>query len=219
MTELLYHTSLADLQTGALPHWWQKDNPASQLAIVLAAVAALADELAAEGEGIFADMSLATARDAALRSEWAPLYGAGAEQQPMNTEQLRQYLQARTAEDGSVASLENTLLALLRNDLNDGADPLTLDATFPADGSGLTLSTTPGLAPERGYLVFGVDGSGITLNTTFPERGRVEIVERFTDSRVDVNVRSWLAFDRPAFARAVERFRQAHLYPSIITED
>lgn len=215
---LEYFTDARGQLDDALPQWWANEDPSSELYKLLQALADMSDELAAEFEQIYADQALATASDAALREQWAVLYGAGNEQLPTDTETLRAYLQARASEDGSVASLENTLLTLLRNPQNDVDVPgLILDATFRSDGTGLTLGSQ--FIPERGgYLVFPPDGTGIVLDVAFPVGGRIEIVELPTDNRVDVNVRSVLAFDRDVFARAVARFRLAHNVASVITE-
>lgn len=118
-----FDPSLQDLQD-TLPDWYAASDPASEMGLLLAALAALADELAAKGETIYADQSLSTATDAALRSEWAPLYGAGNEQLPLDTETLRAYLQARAAEDGTLGGLEEALLALLRRPENNVGTPI-----------------------------------------------------------------------------------------------
>lgn len=201
----------------SLPQWWAHREPTSELNYLLQAIAESSDELAAAMEDVYADQALSTATDSGLRTEYAVLYGAASESlTAMTTEQLRSYLQARAAEDGSRTSLESTLLGMLHNDANDVAQAtLTLDTTFPASG-GITLWQA---SPDRAYLQFASDGSGLALTATFPaSNGRVEVIERFADSRIDVNVRSYLAFDRAAFARAVARFRQAHHFASVITE-
>jgi hypothetical protein len=74
-----------------------------------------------------------------------------------------------------------------------------LGLRFPATGAGLTF-------PE--------DGTGLT----FSAGSRLEVAEAYADYRLDVTVRSYLAFDRPAFARAVNRYRQAHMVAPTITE-
>ena len=201
----------------ALPHWWKHRDPSSELWKVLEALGQLADELAEDMEGVYGDLSLASARDDALREEWAVIWGLGSEQAPgMTTEALRATLQALAAYDGSAQSLESVLIAFTHGGLNDAAPSTTLDATFPADGSGLPLWQA---TPDRGYLFFAADGSGLGLDATFPTaNGRVEVIERFTDSRIDVNVRNFLIFDRNVFARLVDRLRPAHLNPSVITE-
>lgn len=209
----------------ALPAWWAKDRPDSELAKILAAIAEQIDALSVEIEGIYADQSLVTARDPALRREWAPLYGAGAEQLPIDTETLRAYLRARAEEDNTIGSLEEALLTLLRNPANDDGVELVFPVgggglTFPADGSGLPLFRATN---ERGYLRFPPDGTGLMFAADgsglgFPTNSRLEIHEAFSAYRLDVTVRYFLVFDRPAFARAVNRFRQPHMVPPTITE-
>lgn len=181
-----------------LPAWWDRDRSTSELTRLLTAFAELVDALAAAVEGIYADQALTTSRDEALRREWAVLYGAGSEQLPTNTETLRAYLTARAAEDGSIASLEETLLSLTRNPANTTVERGYL--IFPAAGTG---------------LLFPADGSAIF----FPTAGRLEITEVFASYRLDVTVRTTLVFDRALFARAVARFRQAHMVASTITEN
>ncbi len=210
-----FDDALEDL-SAALPSWWAHQDPASELAKLLAALAPFSDAISAAIEGIFADQRLETARDEALRTEWAPLYGAGNEQLPTSTEMLRDYLQQRAAEDGSVQSLENALLALLRRPENDEDTSPVLDAVFPADGSGLVLFQP---TIERPYLAFPADGRGVLLDATFPNGiGRLEVTEQFSDHRFVVTVRDFLVFDRPAFARAVDRHRMASQFPATITE-
>lgn len=205
-----------------LPAWWATAGP-GELRILLEALAELVDELSEQIEGIYADQALSTARDEALRSEWAPLYGVSREDLPLETENLRAYLQARAQEDGSVASLEGALLAILHNPSNDVGSELVFPAagglTFPADGSGLTL-----FERAREALRFPADGTGLI----FPEDGSgliftaatswLEISEATADDRLDVTVRDFLVFDRAAFARAVNRFRFAHMFAPTITE-
>jgi hypothetical protein len=120
--------------------------------------------------------------------------------------------------------LEAQLLAILSADPANAAGPT---AVFPLDGSGLdtpdsgiTLYQEEPLEPPLRFppdgsgLPFPGDGSGIA----FPATSWVEVVERPADYAFDVYVRSWLAFDRPAFARAVARFRRAGLFEPTVTE-
>lgn len=208
----------------AFPAFWANRNPASEVSKTLQALAGLGDDLAAAVEQIYADMALSTAGDAALRSEWAALYGAGTEQLPASTELLRGYLQARAKDDGSRTALEDMLIALTRNASNDSGVTLT----FAPDGSGVTFPATGGLTlhedvPDRSALAFSATGTGVPLpadgsGAQFPPRGRVEVIESPTDSRVTVNVREILSFDRGQFARAVARARMAHFLPSVVVE-
>jgi hypothetical protein len=219
-----FDDALGQLQD-ALPQWMAKDRAGSELALFLQMLAENVDALSSELEGVHADQALETSRDEALRTEWAPLYGISREDLPLDTEVLRAYLQARASEDGSVGSLEEALLALLRRPENDTGTELVFPAggaglTFPADGSGLTMFEH---TQERSYLRFPADGSGLVFpadgsGLVFPTSSRLEITEDFADSRLDVTVRNYLVFDRPAFARAVARFRQAHQVAPTITE-
>ncbi len=204
-----------------LPSWWAANDPASEMAKFIAVAAELADDLSTEIEGIHVDQSIASARQPALQSEWAALYDASNEQLPDTAAALREYLLARAAEDGSLNGLEDTLLALLRIPANDVGHELRFGTdleplTFPAVGAAqlrLFQDTT-----ERTNLAFPITGLPLPLPQTFPQRGRLEITERAADHRYEVSVRDFLVFDRPAFARAVHRFRLAHLLPPTITE-
>lgn len=219
-----YFDSLRATLDDAFPQWWAHRDPASEAYKTLQALADLADELAVDVEQIHADMALSTAGDAALRSEWAVLYGAGNEQLPPDTEILRGYLQARAKDSGSREDLQDALIALTRNTDNDTGTVLA----FADDGTGVTFPATGGLTlhevvPDRASLAFPIGGGGIPFaadgsGVPFPARGRVEVIERPTDSRVDVNVREILTFDRGQFARAVARARMAHHLPGVIAE-
>lgn len=226
MTLTLFGESIEDLRD-ALPQWWATAEAGSELALQLGVLAELIDELSAEAEGIYADMSMATARADALREEWALLYGAASEQLPPTAEALRAYLQARAGEDGTIRSLERALLALLATEVNNTGTPLH----FPSDGSGLHFpSDGSGIGPLYQYsfaganaLRFPDDGSGLQFPEhagalEFPTGGRVEIHDHPSDNTLEVDVRSFLAFDRAAFARAVERHRPADYLPPVIRE-
>jgi hypothetical protein len=118
---------------------------------------------------------------------------------------------------------------------------------FPADGSGLVLWQWDGDTyplPAMG-LFFARNGSGIAFPwppdetvdddvsvedgsegitgfpaypLTFTINGFVVIVEDFPNYRFTVKVKSALEFNRAAFARAVARFRPAHVLPPTILE-
>lgn len=183
----------------SLPAWTARDVPTSELRILLEVLAQLVDDLSGQMEGIYADQSLSTARDEALRSEWARVYGVENEQLPTVTAYLRAYMQARAADDGSAAALERILLTLLQDPANDAIADTGGFLTFPADGSGLHWNA---------------DGSGLH----FSAEGKVDIDEQPTDSRFVVNVKQSLVFDRAAFARAVDRGRPADTIPATIVE-
>lgn len=181
----------------SLPSWWAHRDATSELSIMLQVFADMADELAAQVEAIYADQALSTATEQGLATEWASLYGAEQEQLSPTVNVLRSYLQARAREDGSVESLQATLLAILDNGFNV-FKPTTGYVTFPADGSG---------------LVFPSDGTGIKFPAT-----DLSIVEHPATRTWEVRVNHLLVFDRPAFQRAVDRFRLAHLTAATITE-
>lgn len=222
---LEYFTDALPRLLAALPDRWAHRTPTSELAILTGVVAGQLDAIAADIETVHADQALATATAEGLLEEWAVLYGAANEELPPTVEALRAYLQARAAEDGTIGSLEETLLALLRTAANDTGTELVFPGgggglTFPADGSGLPLFQA---TKERAYLRFAADGSGLTFpaggaGLIFPTDWRVQIIESFSDYRLIVKVRDFLVFSRPAFARAVERFRPAHHLPPTITE-
>lgn len=214
--------ALQDLKD-TLPSWYAQAET-SELHRWLSAIADALDELAAEVESIYADQTLETAEEPALRNEWAILYGAGAEQVLQTPEGLRSYLRARAADDGTLNAAIEVLLGFLSNQPNAGGTLLT----FPLDGSGLAFAPEAGplwegVNGQRAYLVFPADGSGLTFpadgsGLAFPSEGWVEVFERASDEGLDVFVRDYLAFDRPAFQRAVKRLNSATGGPPTITE-
>lgn len=206
------------------PAHWQTDS--GELGLIITALGAEYDLLAAVVEQIHADQALSTATADGLAAEWAVLYGAQSEQLPPTVGALRSHLQALAADDGSLGALREALLALLRIPANDEGTQLVFPADgsgliFPADGSGLTMFEA---TEERPELVFPADGSEIAFpagndgTIMFPQAGRVEFVERQSEPRLEVKVREVLVFDRAAFARAVQRARMAHHLPPIVTE-
>lgn len=92
---------------------------------------------------------------------------------------------------------------------------------FPANGEGLqfpelpeTLTSEETLIADTGETPLGA-GSGIK----FTENGFCEILQNTPGAyETEVRTLNWLDFDRNAFARAVERFRQAHCLPTRIRE-
>lgn len=195
-----FFTETREALDDALPSWWAHRDPDSELSILLAILAENGDELAVEVEGIYADMSLGTARVDALQREWALLYGAEREQLPPTVDALRAYLQARSLEDGSTTQMKVTLLTLLLIGENLTGTPIQ----FPLDGSG---------------LMFPLDGSGIgPLDETQNPDEWLRIDNTTDPTFVTVYVLETLTFDREAFARAVERYRQASQLPSVIVE-
>lgn len=240
----LLDPALPDLQD-AVWEWSQAANPRSVLYAFLASWGALLDELAATAGQIADDANMATASDTALRNEYAPLWGVANEQLPADTGQLRDYLQARAAEDGSIGSLIRTLTTLIARDPNLTGTELHFDGggaglTFPADGTGLLLfEQTPGIAnltfPADGTgltfppaLTFPADGSGLTFDLAFPALGGLtfgtgaspffDITEQFTAHTLTFTVKGWLAFDRGAVKRALDRFRPGDVLPVIYIE-
>jgi hypothetical protein len=119
--------------------------------------------------------------------------------------------------------------------------------SFPADGSGLTLWQWDGDTyplPAMG-LFFAGNGGGITFPwppdetmdddlsaedgsvgitgfpaypLTFTINGFILIIEDIPNYKFTVKVKSALEFNRAAFARAVTRFRPAHVLPPTILE-
>lgn len=185
----------------SLPSWWKHRVPGSNLDHVLTVQAEIGDELAEQLQQIADDGVLATASDDALRVEWGWLYGASAEDLALNAGNLRAYLQALAADDGSLTALIAFLTAIVNVPANeeDAGTPLE----FPSDGSGLEFPS---------------DGSGLDLFEWIPYSDRVQVIVDHPAHTMTVLVRSALAFSRPAFARAVERARFPDQFPPTITE-
>jgi hypothetical protein len=246
MALALYEDALGVLQDH-LPDWWAKTGTAN-LAILLTALAVPLDELSGELEDLHSDMALINATLTGLRDEYAFAYGVENEQLPPTVDALRAYIQTWESANGSKLSVIQTLTALLKTPVNTTGFQLTFPAggsgfTFPTDGSGLTLFQQ---TDDTAFLAFAADGSGLTFKPpasplvgqiyvadpadgttppgppgpglTFPVSGWVDVIESFTTYTWTVTTKSYLNFDRAAFARAVERLRQAHLLPATITE-
>lgn len=86
---------------------------------------------------------------------------------------------------------------------------------FPADGSGLTFPDPSLYFDDTGLgLTFDPGGAGITFPSftplVFPNATWVLITEDFAHYATTYTVKSYLAFDRSAFQRAIKRFEQAH---------
>lgn len=234
--------ALAELQAEMPDHYaGARSDVQGELYVWLYVLALHTDQLSLTAEKILADARLATASADGLRDEWAAVYGLGSEIANLTTDQLRGYIAAWIACDGSTQSILNLLTAIINlNPANAGGTILTFDAggaglTFPANGSGLRLyqyATKPdqtvgfvfpadgsGITFPDQALYFPNDGTGITLaaafpnvpNLTFPNNAWVTIAEAFTSYANTVTVKSYLAFDRGAFKRAIARFKQAHV--------
>lgn len=243
----LYEDSLEVLQEH-LPDWWAKEDASSILYAILTAIADQQDDLSEDLEALFADMALVTATLDGLREEYAYAHGIEYEQLPPTVDALREYLRAWIAANGSKESVVQTLVAFLKTPVNLTGTQLVFAAdgsglTFPADGSGLVMFQQ---TEDTAYLVFATDGTGITFpppegslvgqinviapsdgstppgatgdGLIFPLSGWVDVVEDFQVYAWTVYTKSYLNFDRAAFARAVERLRQAHLLPATIIE-
>lgn len=220
MTLALYEDALAAFQDH-LPDWWAADVTTSLLYKILVAAATPTDGLSADLENLHADMTLATATADGLRSEYAYAYGVNNEQLPPTVDGLRLYIQTWAGINGSLLSAVGLLTSLLKTVGNESGTQLIFDAggaglTFPANGSGLPMFQQ---VPEVASLTFPVDNSGIPIDTVLPNAsGWVLITESPSTYTWNVQTKSYLNFDRAAFARAVERLRQAHLLPAVITE-
>lgn len=192
--------SARDELDAALPRWWAQRRPGSILDQVLEVLTGLADDLGLSLDQIHSDQFMATASQDALRTEWGPLFGADSEDLDDNAGNLRAYLQELSSDDGSTDALIRALVRLLSTPTNLATgDPSLLGLEFPADGSGLE---------------FPADGSGLL----FPADGWIAVIEHFASYTMTVQVKGSLVFDRDAFARAVERHRQAHTLPATIEE-
>jgi hypothetical protein len=102
----------------------------------------------------------------------------------------------------------------------------TIGFMFPSDGSPLVF-------PGGGGVVFPDDGSGLGLasdgsgllfpaapsNLAFPNSAWVTLTEAFTTKALTVTVKSYLAFDRGAFKRAIDRFAQADVLWTYVESD
>jgi hypothetical protein len=206
----------------------------SVLYLLLAALADALDGLSADLEDLSADMALVNATLDGLRSEYAYANGIDYEQLSPTVDVLRAYLQAWIGATGSKQSIISVLTAFLKTTVNITGTQLTFDAggagfTFPADGSGLILFQS---TQDTVSLIFPADGSGLIFPSpegtligqvfvidpanggtppgatgpglTFPSSGWVDITEDFTNYAWTVYTKSYLTFDRAAFARAVE---------------
>lgn len=166
------------------PDWLRADDPTAELYKWLNALAQAHADLDATAEQVYADTALATASGGGLRDEWAYLFDLRPELAAGNlsADQMRAYIAAWIACNGSVQGLLNLLLAILRLDpRNFEWGPLT---TFASDGSGLTFGADgSGIGPlfqfstqpdPAGGLAFPLDGSGLTFPEDalfFPEDG------------------------------------------------
>lgn len=95
---------------------------------------------------------------------------------------------------------------------------LGIGLVFPASG-GLTFPAYPQSLPSDNVVV--QDGStaiGAGPGLSFASNQFIQISRNFSGYRMTVMVQSWLAFDRPAFARAVARFQPADWLPTLILE-
>jgi hypothetical protein len=285
-----FEQALGDLQDH-LPDWWRTSDPSSEIYKFLTALAALIDGLSVLWEQPYLDQVLATASEYGLLNNFAYAWGVSHENLPTVVGQLRDYIAARAADDGSLGSIINTLTSLLNTPQNTTGGPiLTFPGalTFPANGSGIPLPirfSDGGLAfpdPSGGNLVFPVDDSGLALPATFgsqpaglimyeftpgngpgasiglvfpangsglqfPEQTSVmvsdnvivqdgtvalgagdglifgsnqfiELIPDYLGYRLTVKILNWLAFDRGALERAVERAQVADWLPTLIIE-
>ncbi|HWT94968.1 MAG TPA: hypothetical protein VN238_18370 [Solirubrobacteraceae bacterium] len=184
------HVGAGELIASALPHWWAHEDPKSELHAFIVMCALFLDELATAAEQIHADQSMQTAGLDALRSEWAVLFGADQEQQ-LTADALRAYLNARAADDGTIASLEEALYAIAEH---------TPDQERPV---------------PRSVLEFPDDGSGLQLPITSPAAA-INVVDNVNDHRIEVTVAQGVVFDAGVLERAVERHRPAHYLPGVV---
>jgi hypothetical protein len=203
----------------ALPGWWAKDRAtAASSRILLRRSPSSSTSSPRQLEGIYADQALADRprRGAAHR------VGAAVRRQPRRPPAGHRGRCAPTcrpapARTARSAASRRRCWRSARHPENDTGTELVFPAggaglTFPADGSGLTMFEPPPSAatcaspPTAPACCSPPTGPG----SSFPTSSRLEITEDFADSSLDVTVRNYLVFDRPAFARAVARFRQAH---------
>lgn len=152
-----FEQALGDLQDH-LPSWLRTRDSTSQLYLLLVALGEQIDELSVLFEQSYLDQVLSTASATGLQRNFAFAWGLQQEQLPTVLPQLRDYIIARTEEDGSLGSLINTLTSLVDTDVNiTGGTVLT----FPASG-GLAFPD-----PAGGNLVFPVDGTGLPMPAVF----------------------------------------------------
>lgn len=219
--------ALGDLQDH-LPDWWRTEDPTSQLYLFLQPIADQIDGLSELFEQPYLDQVITTASLEGLMRNFAFAWGLQNEQLPAVVPQLIAFIQELAAEDGSLQSLINALTALISSPANEGGPVLTFPSgggglTFPSNGTGLTMyEFAPGGGPalaltfpsDGSGLVFPADGSGLTLSSSF----LINVLPDYATFQLTIQVQSWLAFDRGAFARAVERFQVADWLPTIIQE-
>lgn len=164
-----FELSLGDLQDH-LPTWWQTQNPASQIYAIISALATVLDQLSADYEQVYLDQDIETASYTGLVRNFALAWGLTNETLPTVTGQLAAYIQARSIENGSIASLINTLLGII------GPQSGGTILTFPGGGGGLTFPASGGFTLwqfTQSYdpsvttfpLIFPVDGSGLEFPT------------------------------------------------------
>lgn len=216
----------------SLPQWLATQAPGSELNKVLGAAADQLDAVHALFDQVSAGRSLLTCSPADLYDQYAFIYSLQNEQVPPTPDGLRALLLALAAANGSVSSLLSVLIALLSTPANlIGGTVLTFDAggaglTFPAT-DGLTMyqyaaGGAPPFSPTLG-LIFPADGSGVFFpgggsGLMFPAVGLLNVIESPGTFTYTVQVKGYLAFDRPTFARIVNRLRLSHLYPPTIQE-
>lgn len=92
--------------------------------------------------------------------------------------------------------------------------------TFPVNGEGLIFPTLPSSLPSDNLIGnTGETPPGAGPGLTFSQNEFVLIKENTpTAYALEVEVLNWLAFDRGAFKRAVERYQPAESLPAVIRE-
>jgi hypothetical protein len=174
-----FEPSLGHLQE-SLWSWAAQADPTSELFKTLFAWCQVIDAIGDDIDTLWQSRCIATATQDDLIAQYGYVYGLDQEQLPPTLGQLRDYIQAIVAEDGTVASLVREIEALIGVTAIVGC-PI---ATFPANGSGLVFPGGTGLVflgageidfPATGGLTFGAQPLGITLCqfTTPPQAGLI----------------------------------------------
>ena len=192
-----FEPALSDLQDH-LPAWWRTSDPTSQIYALISGVGSIIDLLSALWEQPFLDQVLTTASPAGLMRTFQLAYGLTNEQVSSVQALLVDYIQLLAADDGSLQAAINALTALLT--IPAGHPGLSYPVLiFPADGSGLQ---------------FPADGSGLTFGVF----GLLYIEMDYLTYTMTVYVLDWLQFDRPTFAREVQRFVPADWNAATVVE-
>ncbi len=192
-----FEPALADLQDH-LPFWWRTQDPSSQIFALLTGIGSTIDLLSALWQQPYLDQVLTTASPAGVMRNFQLAWGLTNEQVSSVQALLVAYIQLLASDDGSLQAATNALSALL---------------TVPAGHAGLTYPVLI-FPPDGSGLQFPADGAGLTFGV-FP---LLYIEMDYLTYTMTVYVLDWLDFDRPTFAREVQRFVPADWNAATVVE-